>query len=128
LACYSLAVVSLVACLLIERVNVKAGGFLPHLGDGEWRVMALVPAITAGMTDEEVRRERDISQLRNLVTWFGLPQYVLIPVVLVWSILVVASPGGERKRRMWVAFPCLAIGSLSSYLVLSRSYFSSLGW
>jgi len=103
----------------IEALNIRAGNYLPRrdrdpngsLGDGKWR---------------NSRENTPRDQLRDAVQTFGIMQYVLAPLLLIFSFVVFF-----KNRRSWVGvaatFSVFAAGVAMS-LMLYRDYFGSLGW
>lgn len=103
----------------IEVLNIRAGNYLPRrdrdpngsLSDGKWR---------------NSRENTPRDQLRDAVETFGIMQYVLAPLLLIFSFVVFF-----KNRRSWVGvaatFSVFAAGVAIS-LMLYRDYFGSLGW
>jgi len=103
----------------IEVLNFQAGSYLPRkdrnpdgtLADGKWRVSL-----------ENGPRDR----LRALVETFGLLQYLLAPLLLIFAIFVLL-----KSRRSWVkigATLSLVVSTIAMSLTLYREYYQSLGW
>jgi len=103
----------------IEVLNIQAGTYLPRrdrgpdgtLADGKWRV-----------SPENTPRD----QLRDVVQTLGLMQYVLAPLLLVFSLVIFF-----RFRRSWarVAAPFSMFAAVVAIsLMFYRDYFGSLGW
>jgi hypothetical protein len=104
----------------IEVLNFQAGSYLPRkdrnpdgtLADGKWRVSSL----------ENGPRD----QLRGLVETFGLLQYLLAPLLLIFAIFVFL-----KSSRSWLkvgATLSLVLSIIAISLMLYRQYYQSLGW
>jgi len=102
----------------IEVLNFQAGSYLPRkdrnpdgtLADGKWRVSL-----------ENGPRDR----LRALVETFGLLQYLLAPLLLIFAIFVLL-----KSRRSWVkigATLSLVVSTIAMSFTLYREYYQSLG-
>ena len=103
----------------IEILNVRAGNYLPRrdhnpeggLIDGKWRISL-------------ENNARD--QLRAAVGTFGLMQYILTPLLLIFSLAVFF-----KTSRSWThavaAFSVFA-SVIAISVMLYRSYWESLGW
>jgi hypothetical protein len=105
--------------LRVEVLNVQAGNYLPRkdrnpdgtLADGKWRVSL-----------ENSPRD----QLRDLVATFGMLQYLLAPLLLIFAFVVFF-----RSSRSWVevfATLSLVVSTLAISLMVYREYYQSLGW
>jgi len=103
----------------IEVLNVRAGNYLPRsdrdpdgtLTDGTWRI-----------SQENAARD----QLRAAVQTFGLLQYVLAPLLLIFSLAVFFKTRGSWAS-VAATFSVFAAAAAIS-LMLYREYFQSLGW
>ena len=103
----------------IEVLNMRAGNYLPRsdrdpdgtLTDGKWR-----------MSQENTARD----QLRVTVQTFGLLQYVLAPLLLVFSLAVFFKTRGSWAS-VAATFSVFA-AAVAISLMLYREYFQSLGW
>jgi len=103
----------------IEVLNVRAGNYLPRsdrgpdgtLTDGKWRI-----------SQEKVARD----QLRAVVQTFGLLQYVLAPLLLIFSLAVFFKARGSWASVAATLSVFAAVIAIS--LMLYREYFQSLGW
>jgi hypothetical protein len=103
----------------IEVLNVRAGNYLPRsdrgpdgtLTDGKWRI-----------SQENVARD----QLRAVVQTFGLLQYVLAPLLLIFSLAVFFKMRGSWASVAATFSVFAAVIAIS--LMLYREYFQSLGW
>jgi hypothetical protein len=104
----------------IEVLNSQSGSYLPRkdrnpdgtLADGKWRVSSLVNG------------PRD--QLLGLVETFGLLQYLLAPLLLIFAIIVFL-----KSSRSWIkvgATLSLVVSIIAISLMLYRQYYQSLGW
>lgn len=103
----------------IEVLNVRAGNYLPRrdgdpngtLSDGKWRLSL-----------ENTARD----QLREAVRTFGSMQYVLAPLLLIFSSVVFF-----KNRRSWASVAAtfsVFAAAVAISLMLYRDYFGSLGW
>jgi len=103
----------------IEVLNFQAGSYLPRkdrnpdgtLADGKWRVSL-----------ENGPRDR----LRALVETFGLLQYLLAPLLLIFAIFVLLKSRGSWVKI--VATLSLVVSTIAMSLTLYREYYQSLGW
>ena len=103
----------------IEVLNMRAGNYLPRsdrdpdgtLTDGKWR-----------MSQENTARD----QLRVTVQTFGLLQYVLAPLLLIFSLAVFFKTRGPWAS-VAATFSVFA-AAVAISLMLYREYFQSLGW
>jgi len=103
----------------VEVLNFQAGNYLPRtdrnldgsLADGKWRVSL-----------ENSPRD----QLRGLVATFGLLQYLLAPLLLIFAIMMLL-----KSSRSWVkigATLSLVVSTIAMSLMFYREYYESLGW
>ena len=103
----------------IEVLNFQAGSYLPRKDRnpdgtnayGKWRVAM-----------ENSPRD----QLRALVETFGLLQYLLAPLLLIFAIIVLL-----RSSKSWFkigATLSLVASAIAMSLTLYREYYQSLGW
>ena len=103
----------------IEVLNIQAGNYLPrrdrdlegNLTDGKWRI-----------SSENSARD----QLRDAVQTFGLMQYVLAPVLLIFSLAVFLKT--RRSRASVAATFSVFVAAIAISLMLYRGYYESLGW
>ena len=103
----------------IEVLNFQAGSYLPrrdrdldgNLTDGKWRI-----------SPENSPRD----QLREAVQTFGLMQYVLAPVLLIFSLAVFFKT--RRSRASVAATVSVFVAAIAISLMLYRGYYESLGW
>ena len=103
----------------IEVLNIQAGNYLPrrnrdldgNLTDGKWRI-----------SPENSARD----QLREAVQTFGLMQYVLAPVLLIFSLAVFFKT--RRSRASVAATFSVFVAAIVIWLMLYRGYYESLGW
>ena len=103
----------------IEVLNFQAGNYLPrrdrdlegNLTDGKWRI-----------SPENSPRD----QLREAVQTFGLMQYVLAPVLLIFSLAVFFKT--RRSRASVAATFSVFVAAIAISLMLYRRYYESLGW
>jgi hypothetical protein len=102
----------------IEVMNIRAGNYLPRsdrnpdgsFSDGKWRI-----------SPDNTPRD----QLRGLVETFGLAQYVLAPLLLLFAIAVYL-----KSRRWWAkaaAVFSLSVAGIAISLMFYREYYQSLG-
>jgi hypothetical protein len=84
--------------------------------------------------DQRIERMRTEGRLKSFVASWGLKQYLLLPVLLIWSFTCVgasaiAAFNEKRLSRVSVAylFPFLASVVCAAF-AWHRSYFGSLGW
>lgn len=103
----------------IEVLNMRAGNYLPRrdrdpdgaLTDGKWR-----------LSPENTARDR----LRASVETFGLLQYILAPLLLIFSLAVFF-----KTRGSWASVAAtfsMFAAAVAISLMLYREYFQSLGW
>jgi hypothetical protein len=102
----------------VEVLNFQAGNYLPRTDRnsdgtlaGQWRVSL-----------ENSPRD----QLRGLVATFGLLQYPLAPLLLIFAIIVLL-----KSSRPWVkvgAMLSLVLSTIAMSLMFYREYYQSLGW
>jgi hypothetical protein len=103
----------------VEVLNFQAGNYLPRsdrnpdgtLADGKWRV-----------SPENSPRD----QLRGLVATFGLMQYLLSPLLLIFAIVLLF-----KSRRFWDkagAIFSMVLSTIAMSLMFYREYYQSLGW
>ena len=103
----------------IEVINMWAGNYLPRrdrapdgtLTDGKWRI-----------SPDNTPRD----QLRNAVQTLGLMQYVLAPLLLIFSLVVFF-----KTRRSWTSVAAtfsVFAAAVAISLMLYRDYLGSLGW
>jgi hypothetical protein len=103
----------------VEVLNFQAGNYLPRtdrnpdgtLADGKWR---------------ESLENNPRDQLRDLVATFGLLQYLLAPLLLIFAIVVLL-----KSSRSWAKI-CVTLSLVVSTIAISRmlyrEYYQSLGW
>ncbi len=64
-----------------------------------------------------------------MVETLGLPQYLLIPILLLWTLGNLIFARRETPKLLSLGAPvCIAIGTIAGALMFHREYFSSLGW
>lgn len=78
------------------------------------------------LIDSEIARNTLELELRDWVTGMGLIQYLLGPVALILSLLLLWHSDTFVARIAFVA--CTVSNSISIYLMIYRGYFESLGW
>jgi hypothetical protein len=116
---FLLTTIVLQTAVRIEVLNFQAGSYLPRkdrnpdgtLADGKWRLSL-----------ENSPRDK----LRALVETFGLLQYLLAPLLLIFAIIVLL-----KSRRSWIkigAMLSLLASTCAMSLALYREYYQSLGW
>jgi hypothetical protein len=145
-----LAIVVFHTCVRIEILNQLAGDILPRKSPTKWRAgvmneklnekwwrlfhlhdededVRLTRALTVQERQEmeyDVFRERANALLRTTVEVFGLWQYVLAPICLIWSIRAAKN----RRRAKRIAAGVFTVTSaVSIVLMFYRGYFTSLG-
>lgn len=103
----------------IEILNMQAGNYLPRadrnaegeLTDGKWRI-----------SEENTARD----QLRAAVQTFGLLQYVLAPLLMVFALAMFL-----KTPRSWTKLAAtfgVVVAAIAISLMLYREYYPSLGW
>ena len=103
----------------IEVLNMRAGYYLPRrdrdpdgtLADGKWRI-----------SPDNTPRD----QLRDAVQTLGLMQYVLAPLLLIFSLVVFF-----KTKRSWTSVAAtfsMFAAAVAISLMLYRDYYGSLGW
>ena len=103
----------------VEVLNFQAGNYLPRadrnsdgtLADGKWRLSL-----------ENSPRD----QLHRLVATFGLLQYFLAPLLLIFAIVVLLK-SSRSWARIGATFSLVA-ATIAISLMLYREYYQSLGW
>jgi TRAP-type uncharacterized transport system fused permease subunit len=102
----------------IEVLNARAVEYLPRrdkntdrsYSDGKWRI-----SLSNSPRDE----------LREIVQSYGLMQYLLAPLLLILSVLVIAK--SKHIRGKFFAGVSILVSVTAIYLMFSREYLSSLG-
>jgi hypothetical protein len=96
----------------IEVKNADAGYYLPRQDDdGKWRVSV-------------ERTSRD--ELRDLITSIGLLQYILAPLLIIFSIIFLRMESLGISHIM--IYMSMIIGIIALGSALYRGYFTSLGY
>jgi len=116
LAASLVAAMSLTCCLAIEVQNYRAGNYLPRSSKDEekWRIS---PSMD----------ERDC--LRGRVINLGLPQYGVVPVLLLWALMNWFGSRHRDRVTAWIAGTwCFSVVLFVGVLALHRDYLGSLGW
>lgn len=136
-----LAIASGFICAWIEHLNTEAGGVLPMpAGQGKWRSSVsreeswrrmkqfdgrpLTPTEKMQM-DKDLKEGSANNRLRNAVSLWGVLQYPLVFVVLVWSLISFYCYRGLNRAASAISFSIVCI---SGFFMFNRAYFSSLGW
>jgi hypothetical protein len=103
----------------IEVLNMQASDYLPRsdrnpdgsFSDGKWRI-----------SQENTPRD----QLRGLVQTFGLAQYFLAPLLMMFGIAAFLKSNGSWSKAAAVA--CVFVAAMAISLMLYRQYYQSLGY
>ena len=75
---------------------------------------------------KDISRARDKNALLGTVSSFGLIQYILAPLSLIWSFIIVKNNANTIKRIISGFF--IISSFISIVLMAYRGYFTSLGW
>ena len=151
LICFGIAIFSTHTCLQIEIHNARIGYYLPRNHDAEWgiskwrsspittefmwrqaRIRDGSPQYRPLTSEEKERMTQDIkhaklwNELRDWVEGFGLLQYLLIPILIILSIVLIIRKTPKVVKILASAF--LLIGLINGFFMIYRGYFSSLGW
>lgn len=146
---YTLAIVVAFIAGRVEYLNAAAGYRLPRGPDdlGKWRASSLneerwrqfhgprdesgtlvVRDLTANerrQMESEIAREDANGRLRDWVRSAGLLQYLLLPALVFFTLVIVAT---KPTRRQIVAIaPVIVVIIYASMSLLYRSYYFSLG-
>lgn len=148
-----LAVIVLLIAVEIEMLNMEAGGILPRkeyrngdpsdgltkwrespcINEQGWRMMRNIPAdhlLTEAETAQmrrEIEKEKAGNYLRGFVGSAGLWQYLLVPLLMLLSTKLLRSRHSSWLRiALGTASLLVSIGA--GILMLSRAYWTSLGW
>ncbi|QDV61054.1 hypothetical protein [Crateriforma conspicua] len=78
------------------------------------------------LIDTEIARNKLSFQLRDWVSGMGLLQYILAPVALLSSLVLMR--GTENLAVRFASVACAVSNVTSMYLMFHRGYFTSLGW
>lgn len=149
----ALLAIEVITAARIERLNYQAGSILPNRerrDDGsiaKWREQTTSPAqwirihaskdatgqplpLTAA---QNVQMQADLAQaqvnnrLRDIVSTWGLAQYLLAPTTLAFALYIWGRSPGHRDKRIF-ATAAVLISLAAGALALHRAYFPSLGW
>jgi len=98
----------------------------PRDPNGQPVTRPLTAAEQAEMTTS-IRRARANNRLRDVVSTWGLAQYLLVPAALILAVpLLLDAPIQGRMRLLAAACACVAI--VAGVLMFYRRYYLSLGW
>jgi hypothetical protein len=153
----ALAALVLHTCLQIEVRNYLLGGFLPRDPSPEpgvyykWRVLGgrmaervwreqrrrsitQDPALPEPPLSQQekreleafVAREEALASLKGWCEGMGLLQYLLAPLLLILSIAVAVTTRSWPCRA--AALICWVVSAISTWSMLDKDYFGSLGW
>lgn len=138
LSCYVLS-----CGIWIDLLNARAGQILPRAvnnsgGNPKWRVAAESALrmdsqyrIEAGLTpisEKEIELHRRESQLRSAVSDYGILQYLLCPLIILFGAIWIACPAQYPTIDRAVGILTIVAGFTGIYLAWTREYLSSLGW
>jgi hypothetical protein len=147
---YILAAFSTALCLRIEYMNAEAEYHLPRRDEegGKWRASHAVNEkawrnvhlreeaeqhLTRPLTPIEhdrmtisVQRARAKNALRAMVGSWGLLQYLLCPLIIMWSFALVTKM--EQSRITHLAWAPLLLAITCAGFTFYRGYITSLGW
>ena len=144
-----LAIVVLSICVQIELLNHAADSYLPRKDSGKWRQsfflseemwrqyynskMGDEALLNRPLTaDERNQMQKDVSYAKDknallgMVSSFGLLQYILAPLSLIWSFTIAKRNANIAKRILSALF--VISNFISIVLMVYRGYFTSLGW
>ena len=82
--------------------------------------------------DERIQMQKDVSYAKDknallgMVSSFGLLQYILAPLSLIWSFTIAKRNANIAKRILSALF--VISNFISIGLMVYRGYFTSLGW
>ena len=136
----------------IEQLNNISGGSLPNTeyrngnpaeGVAKWRSSPFINERMylnlhfnnekAILTEEQkiemqnsIKKANANNDLLNFVSSFGLLQYILAPILFIYS-LIMFKHHIEIKYKFIFTFP-LSASVFGGFLMFHRSYFTSLGW
>ncbi len=150
-----LAAVALYTCVRIEIFNFRAGGYLPRhdVGEGnsdQWRTtgsecirlawearfrnqsyiegkLIRPTAEQEAEIEREIERAEENSDFRDFVSSWGQAQYLVAPLAMWLSMLIVINKAVPRGGRI-IAAIAAAASACSIVLMFYRGYFTSLGW
>lgn len=138
----TLALWSFVACIHIEILNARAESWLPHTGGGKWRSgspellwrdMNKIPFERPLNAIEEQTMRNDqwfihmvaMSRLHDAVETYGLPQYLAVPLLLLFGFIGLGVENGKIK---WLFIVPLVVAAIAGFRLLALNYIGSLGW
>lgn len=151
-ACFALALLVATTCLRIEILNAQLGYYMPRENDADWGISRWRKSTAIDekawirmqsrfdssienrpLTSQEQEEMRNYikwakanNDLRDLVEGLGLLQYLLIPILIVISVILIKRNNPKTYRIL--AFMSMLLGLISGFLVFYRGYFESLGW
>lgn len=117
----ALTAIALFVCIRIEVFNLRAGGYLPRSPDNDHGVSTWRVASPSEAKAEEWNRFRDF-----VSTW-GLAQYVVAPMGVILSLVVLRSARRDRVV-VGVSLTTALASAACMGMMFYRGYFSSLGW
>lgn len=150
-----LAAIVLLIAVEIEMLNMEAGGILPRkeeyrngdpdqglvkwrespcINEQGWRMMRNIPADHLLTEAETARMRREVEKakagnyLRGLVGSAGLWQHLLVPLLMLLSVKLLLRSVHSSWLRTALGTVSLLISIGAGVLMLSRAYWTSLGW
>ena len=149
-----LTLVVSIICVTIELLNVQAGGLLPKDEPGKWRSAPTHPEMLTEWYSQDMRAKLNLAEdaplppdaqrqvearvqrqipvnrannaLRAVVESWGLLQYLLCPLAVVMSLLLVLKRQGIH--HLILGGFCMLVSLTAGAFMLYRQYFTSLGW
>lgn len=120
--CCGLALLALAFAFVVEYHNWKADGYLSHgsIEQGEWRI--------SGFSEAESPKDHARDTLRGIVISYGLPLFLIGPLTILWASGSTLRTLRDGTAALPLSLACLGAGILSTYLVVSRPVFETLGW
>jgi hypothetical protein len=153
-ASVGLTLVVSVVCVTIELLNMQAGGLLPKDEPGKWRSAPTHPETLTEWYSQDMRAKLNLGEgaplppdaqrevearvkrqipvnrannaLRAAVESWGLLQYLLCPLAVVMSLLLMVKRQGIH--HLVVGGFCMLVSLTAGAFMLYRQYFTSLGW
>jgi hypothetical protein len=149
----ALLAIEVTTAIRIERLNDLAGGILPNRerrDDGsiaKWREGISSPALWIRIhaskdptgqplpltPTQNAQMQADLAhalvnnRLREIVSTWGLAQYILAPGTLALALYIWGRSPGHRGKRTFAATGVL-ISLAAGALAFHRAYFTSFGW
>jgi hypothetical protein len=152
--CVGLTLVVSIVCVTIELLNIQAGGLLPKDEPGKWRSAPTHPEMLTEWYSQDMRAKLNLAEdaslppdaqrevearvqrqipvnrannaLRAVVGSWGLLQYLICPLAVVMSLLLVLKRKGIP--HLVVGGFCMLVSLTAGAFMLYRQYFTSLGW